>query len=430
MKKLLLMPIVLVLWFLSCQKNSMHELNILNDHQIDDKLSLAAASSPVISWNQLPFNLRNASNVTLTSKVSSFKRFVGPYPGNGSSGTAFSIDPPDDHSRIYAVGINHNYAAILGIAVWYITLDNKLHLSKGGNTSNVSMLYFANDEYLKGILVRAGSVVNGLSFITNSRQTDYGSTVGTLHTIRAPTGFLILGFSGSSYTVINQIGADIHCKFWRKISGYAGKDIAVDVNGTAYLTSADGGIYSRTYSATQWTKIAGSGGVRIAANNNRICLVNSNSAIYEYNFTRWAPLSSPGISVRDIAVNSDKKIWIVTGDGKIRRFNETGWDVMNGNNALKIAAGANQVWLVTTDRRIWKYNGSSWNPMPGGNANDIAVSDDGIAWYNDTSGRIYIWNGSSWEQICGYAGFAIAANKRMVMLINPYPTGTIHRLTY
>lgn len=65
---------------------------------------------------------------------------------------------------------------------------------------------------------------------------------------------------------------------WQQMSGSDGKDIAVTNEGKVFLTNTVGKIYER--SGTSWKQLDGSDGTTLAANKNRLVLVNTKGRIY------------------------------------------------------------------------------------------------------------------------------------------------------
>jgi Tectonin domain len=69
---------------------------------------------------------------------------------------------------------------------------------------------------------------------------------------------------------------------WEQMPGMFARDITVTNDGHVFMVNQMGNIFQ--WNSTKWTKLDGSDGVRIAANNGKIALVNTDGEIYTRNY--------------------------------------------------------------------------------------------------------------------------------------------------
>ena len=69
---------------------------------------------------------------------------------------------------------------------------------------------------------------------------------------------------------------------WEQMPGSGGRDIAVSNDGYVFLVDTKGRIYQWT--GFKWDQIDGSDGLRIAANNRKLLLINTQREIYTRNY--------------------------------------------------------------------------------------------------------------------------------------------------
>ncbi|HRH47601.1 MAG TPA: jacalin-like lectin [Panacibacter sp.] len=428
-----------VVVFCSCKKQQEQPIKLTETESIQ-----SANTSNLITWDQLPDKFKNAIHIQNPEEsqsalrypfsASNIKTTYGPY--GGLTGTSFSIIPPS-YGEIVAVGIGStNGSTISSLWVWYSSNGTIFQYEIGAPLAVGSYFNFhpfETDEYIKEVSGRSSSFLNSLTITTNKTSFSGlmdGTNPGTPFAATVPIGNWIFGFQGlSDIAKIIQINFDVYCKQWQLLPGGSGRDIAVSLDGTAYMTNTTGKIYRMAVSGTpSWIQLPGSDGKSIAANANRVCMVNTAGKIYELSGSTWKQL--PGSDAADITINSDGKIWMVNTAGKIYRYNDavSTWDIMAGSSAARIAAGSNMVWMINTVGKIYKWNGVSWTLMTGSSGKDIAVGNDGSVWLTNVAGIIYHYTGSSWDELCGSYGSTIAANNKKVQLINS--SGNIYKLTY
>jgi hypothetical protein len=212
---------------------------------------------------------------------------------------------------------------------------------------------------------------------------------------------------------------------WRLMIGSNGRDIAQSDNGSLYLTNTAGNIYQ--FNGREWSQLAGSDAVSIAANANKVVITNTAGKIYQWLNNSWEQM--PGSDARDVAVGGDGSIWMVNTVGKIYKFNGTKWNQMAGSDAARIAAGGGLVYITNTAGKIYKLNGSRWEQMAGSSAADITTAGNGNLFITNTVGKIYQWDGSSsWVEQDGSAGTKVSANNEKLFLINT--EGRIYTRTF
>jgi virginiamycin B lyase len=355
-------------------------------------------------------------------------------PFGSLTGASFGIFPPSSGSVITGIGIgNGDGSFVNALFVRYKDASGNMVWRQAG-VGNAVTHEFQPDEYITGISGRSSSFLNSLIITTN--KASYGTlngTAGTPFSAKTLVGDWILSSWGRfDNTRITQISFGVYPKPWQLLAGSGGRDIAVALDGTAYLTNVNGVIYKMEPLKTSWQQLSGSGGVRIAANANRVCLINVNGSIYELFGSTWRQM--PGSGGKDITINSDGKIWLVNSNGTIYRYNDnlSKWEVMPGSGGVRIAAGSNMVWLINSNGTIYRFNNSlnKWDVMPGSGGRDIAVGNDGSVWLTNVNGVIYNFNSSRsmWNELSGSAGSAIAANNKKAQLVNT--SGNIYKLAY
>ena len=204
-------------------------------------------------------------------------------------------------------------------------------------------------------------------------------------------------------------------KTWKLLIGSDARDIAVDSDGTYYMVNRVGIIYK--YNGRDWEKLNGSDGLAITANAGKVFLVNTAGFIYERVNNTWKKL--PGSDAVDIAVATDRNLFMVNSHGKIYNYHPSvGWKQMAGSDGARIATGHGEIWLVNTVGKIYKLAGSSWQQMSGSDGRDIAVTNEGKVFLTNTVGKIYERSGSIWKQLDGSDGVTLAANKNKLVLVN------------
>lgn len=408
-----------------------------------------------ISWSQLPAEYRDAvavsTAVSMGSAIANLSgsatiETFGPY-GN-ISGSSFGIFPPAG-STITAVGVGDDGGStVKNITIWYKNAAGKLTKAQAGKTSNEDLIDFralSTGEYILSVSGRKSTYLTQLTIKTNKNNSiSAGGTGGTAFSATTTPGYWLFGVWGYASTDrIYQVNFNVHCKPWQQLAGSAGRDIAVAVDGTSYMINTSGKIYKMSPGGITWTQLAGSGGLNIAANGSRVCMVNTAGKVYELLGSTWKQLS--GSDAVDITITSDNKLWMTNTDGEIYRYNDDtkAWEQMPGlldgfYAAYRIAAGK-EIWalgkygdIVYDAFHAFTWNGTDWNYVSYDDidGNDIAVGNDGNIWLTNTDGILYHYNKSTpkWDELCGSSGFTVASNNNKVMMVNT--SGLIYKLTY
>jgi hypothetical protein len=168
-------------------------------------------NSALVTWDQLPEELKNAIPITQDSSTSlsnarvqgsSYAFKYGPFGGNG--GSPFSIFPPDG-SRIYAMAIRSS-GVIHGIVIWYQKGATIYRVGVGGTGGRYYQQFFTPTERIVRVSGRSGWVVDRLSVRTNFKTFTYGGTGGNAFVAEVPPGYQILGFWGRAGIYLDQIG--------------------------------------------------------------------------------------------------------------------------------------------------------------------------------------------------------------------------------
>lgn len=203
---------------------------------------------------------------------------------------------------------------------------------------------------------------------------------------------------------------------WRLMIGSDVRDVAVDSDGTCYMINRAGLIYR--YNGTDWVKLTGSDGLAITANGGFVLMVNTVGNIYQLINNRWKRL--PGSDAVDIATAVDGNVFMVNSAGNIYNYHESGnrWTQMEGSDAARISANAGQIWMVNRVGRIYQMMGSGWKKVSGSDGRDITISKEGKVFLTNTVGKIYQRNGTAWKQLDGSDGTTLAANNKMLVMVN------------
>lgn len=275
-----------------------------------------------VSWDKAPKKYRDAPTVSTNISGDKIVKTFGPY-GN-ISGASFGIFPAAG-SVIKAIGLSEDGSIVTNITIWYTNPSGNLVKSQAGKVSQAPMqfLEIGSEEYVMSISGKKDEYVTQLKIETNKgrRVTAGNGNTGTAFSEKVLPGFWLFGFWGyASPTRICQVNFNVHCKPWELLSGSDGKDIAVALDGTAYMVNTSGRMYNMPNGATSWNLMQGSDGRAIAANGSRVCMINTAGKIYELIGSTWKQLS--GSDATDIAIASDNKIWITNSDGEIYRYKD------------------------------------------------------------------------------------------------------------
>ena len=365
--------------------------------------------------------------------------------GINIGGALFYVYPPYNSviSHMEIAG-DDGTEGIRTLIVWYKSSDGSVVKDTVGNKNVANRIYhvahdFQNGEYIKSIKTYYGpDVTNNKRFLTRivvtTNKTSFAA--GYIDNFRVDVASYfpptqIKGFWGSlnpDGKSLSQLVCLDYCRTWTKLNGSDGHDIAVANDGTSYMTNSVGKIYRMGVNETSWTQLPGSDAYSIAANANRVCMVNTVGKIYEFINGSWVQL--PGSDGVDIAINSNGTLWMVNSARKIYRYNGTSWQLMPGSDAARIAAGNGEVWMVNSVGYVYKWTGSAWLLVSITNALDIAVGSDGIKWTTKTFGAVYRWDDdqAQWLDLCDAGGHTIAANNKRAMSVGT--DGKIYRINY
>lgn len=186
-----------------------------------DELNLPrfdATNSTALTWDQLPAELKNATEIKGTddnknARVSGalyYSNKIGPWGGWG--GSSFSVLPPSA-TRIYAMAISAANV-IDRIVIWYVAPNGTIYVGadRGGNGGTYNVQYFSPDEYISGIEGRSGGLLDQLTIYTNRKVFAYGGSGGTPFYAQIPVGYQVLGFWGRSGWYIDQIGFYVYTR--------------------------------------------------------------------------------------------------------------------------------------------------------------------------------------------------------------------------
>jgi Tectonin domain len=204
----------------------------------------------------------------------------------------------------------------------------------------------------------------------------------------------------------------------KQFPGMCGKDIGVGENTSVWVISCSkaddsGNFYIFAWNGSKWNMIAGFGNNIAVEPNGTPWITNSGGQIYKGNGNNgWQGVS--GKCAKDIAVGENSSVWILgctptkAGGFPIYSLNGSQWDLVPGT-AERIAVEPNgNPWIIDRDGKIFKRIANSWQQVSGC-AKDIGVGRNNSVWIlgcTSVSNRgfpIYSWNGSKWNQIPGAA---------------------------
>lgn len=152
----------------------------------------------------------------------------------------------------------------------------------------------------------------------------------------------------------------------------------------------------------------------------------------DHRLGNWTPL--PGKEAKDISINNNGVIYMVTTTGILSEYTGSGWNEYPehklltfgefSNRAVKVLANGNML------RKVTRGDAVSWEPMPGSAAQDIAVTHYGQLpgamkpgsdfFLVNNVGKLYGFNArvDSWYQLPGSDGARISAGNEEVWLVN------------
>jgi hypothetical protein len=107
-----------------------------------------------------------------------------------------------------------------------------------------------------------------------------------------------------------------------------------------------------------------------------------------------------------ISVGSNNKIWGVSSNNQVYRWNGTRWEEPDGGARLKqiSVASDDTVWGVASDDRVYRWTGTRWEePTPGAGLKHISVGRNNSMWGVASDDRVYRWSGTRWEEPDGSA---------------------------
>jgi hypothetical protein len=215
MKKLSLFAMITLTVFIlsSCEKEAVQPMQPKATESAQIK-SFNEKNSIMLTWNQLPENLKNAemyeSNVdagTANRVTASYLTSIGPWGGGG--GKSYAIYPLSSTDKIYAMAIRSG-SFVDGLSVWYIRTNGSIYAYTVGGTGGTFYLQpFTANERITAIAGRSGTYLDRLTIYTNVKNFSYGGNGGSAFYAGA-SGNQVLGFYGGAATYVDRIGAYIY----------------------------------------------------------------------------------------------------------------------------------------------------------------------------------------------------------------------------
>lgn len=211
--------------------------------------------------------------------------------------------------------------------------------------------------------------------------------------------------------------ADRAASVQQQFPGVCATDIGVGKNNSVWMVSCGkaneaGDFYLFTWNDSKWDMISGFGSSIAVEPNGTPWITNSGGQIYKGNGNNgWEQVSG---CARDIAVGDNGSAWILGckqvrgSDLEILFWQGSAWNRVEGA-ATRIAVEPNGTpWMVNSSGQIYKRNGNSWQQVSGC-AKDIGVGDNGSAWIlgckSVTAGGFEILSlkDSRWHKVPGAA---------------------------
>jgi hypothetical protein len=196
---------------------------------------------------------------------------------------------------------------------------------------------------------------------------------------------------------------------WQVVDGWA-VDIAVGGLGldlVVYHTGHDQEIYQWNGSYG-WIPVNCRGKAIAAGPEGDLWFTGLEKGVFRRDRTTGAVREYGDMRGTDIGVGKDGVPWVcyylagLTYRG-IWRWNFTAnkWDEITGY-ASRIAGGDGHAWHVGGDGRIFRWANEDWHLIDGW-AQDIGVGHNDDAWHVGTEDRIYYRDGNNWVQVFGEA---------------------------
>lgn len=439
MKKIFAIAVIAIGFYLSsCKKQELPEV------QKPETTLKSNVEGELIDWNDLPDEYKNldfkkpdwgepvdpVSERANNSQDQVFKSFAN------TTGTAFNIPRQPDAVVIDRVYIGHGGSTVTYLTIWYRRPDGTRYAySVGGSGGQLVQRVFADGEYIRSISGTSAGTLTSLTIRTNKSSIGAGTVNGIAFSYEATVGSYIGSISGGySSSSVRQINAISYFKPWVQVAGANANDIALDTDGTAYMTSTDNRLYKMTSSSTMWTFVAGAPAyvLRVAAKAGKIAVVTPEGGVYQMLNNVWASL--PGHPAKDVAVDAQGSVY-KTGaiKGEVSVFNQPtrNWTLLADINAKRITAGTKSARVIDASGKMYGVAPGSITTMPGYDGRDISIAEDNLVWMTNTAGKMYVLqglHGATWKEITGSDGNNIAAASGIAMLVNT--VGKAYRMVY
>lgn len=396
----------------------------------------------LISWNDLPDEYKNTPMIQADAqepetpvsarsnngKDQVFKAFAN------TTGTAFNIALQPTANVIDRIYLGHGAGVVTYLKIWYKRPDgSKYGYTLGGTGGQLVQRVFEAGEYIRSISGTSTGAITSLTIHTNKSVIGAGSVSGVSFSYKATIGSYIGSFSGGfSSASLNQLNVVSYFKPWEQIAGTNASDIALDTDGTAYMTGTNGKLYKMASTATAWSLVAGApaGVVRVAAKVGKVAVVTGNGNVFHLQYNYWTGL--PGNDARDVAVDGQGVVFKTTTTGNVKFYNQPGavwWGSTLNINAKRITTGIHSVRIIHANGNIYSV-GADVIRMPGTDGRDIATGDDNVVWLTNSAGKIYVlqYPTAAWKEIAGSDGNNIAAIPGKALLVNT--VGKVYRMIH
>lgn len=165
---------------------------------------------------------------------------------------------------------------------------------------------------------------------------------------------------------------------WRRMPGKA-EDVGIGADGSVYVVGNSGEVYSWNESSFSWSSQGGDAERITVADGTPWVATNSRKIYRLRGGGNWQNI--PG-RARDLAAGPDGTIWAAGEGGKVYMWNEDAfqWQDMGGDKVREIDVDGNGfVWVVTLDDRVYRTQG----PVDENGIDDESVEDGGMGMDDD-----------------------------------------------
>lgn len=173
--------------------------------------------------------------------------------------------------------------------------------------------------------------------------------------------------------------------------------VSAGSDGSIWGVTPGGQIY--TWNGSAWANIPGTLGLISVGSASHVWGLNQNRDIWSWTGTGWTQVRG---KLDSVSVGADGDVWGVSSGAIFHR--EDGVWIRKAGALKQISVGSTgQVWGVNNDGRVWRWNGTGWTEIMGQALQKVQVSGSGAVW-GVTPGLpkavdVVRWTGSGWEKV-------------------------------